>query len=212
MNESNQSYLKRFLRIGTCGLGWLCTILGFLLAMHALSLIPAGVSRFLPFVFMSASTLTAGIYLLSIWWQKPLAEWRKLSEEERAIRDFRQYIMQCNHRIVSSSFLLIFMVSGSVFLFWQEWRIDQVADMENLSHFYYMAAAKAKVMYYGLFFGVLTGCSICTLLNDIFGFTRNKLKLTLTMWERIKQLEDEVKTLKAHAQADDRHGIDHTTN
>lgn len=212
MNESNQSHLKRLLRIGTCGLGWLSTIIGFLLAMHTLSLIPAGVSRFLPFLFMSASTLTAGIYLLSIWWQKPLAEWRKLSEEERAIRNLKRYIKQRKKGIKGNCILVIFMVSASMFLFWQEHRLDQVVDMENFSHFYYIAAAKAKVMHYELYFGVFTGFSIFMLINDIFGFTRNKHKLTLTMWERIKQLEDEIKALKAYTQADDRHGIDHTAN
>jgi len=38
---------------------------------------------------------------------------------------------------------------------------------------------------------------------DISGIYRNKHKLTLSMWERIQQLENEVKELKAHTQADD---------
>ena len=39
--------------------------------------------------------------------------------------------------------------------------------------------------------GVLVGC-----INGITGFTRNKHKLTVNMWERIQELENEVKELK----------------
>jgi hypothetical protein len=46
-------------------------------------------------------------------------------------------------------------------------------------------------------FALYTGFMIFMLIDEFAGFTRNKHKLTLNMWERIQELEKEVKELKA---------------
>ena len=64
------------------------------------------------------------------------------------------------------------MVSASIFLFWQEHRLDQMVDMKGFSRFYDIAAAKTKVMIYEFYFGVFTGLSIFMLINDILDMSK----------------------------------------
>ena len=48
-----------------------------------------------------------------------------------------------------------------------------------------------------------TGFFIFMLISELAGLTRNKHKLTLYMFQAIKQLENEVKELKAHTASND---------
>ena len=221
MGKPIKSYLKQLWGIAVYSLAGLSTIIGILSAVYALDLISKGVSKFIPFALISASTLIAGIYLLSIRWRKPLAEWRKMSAEEKAVKDLKRHLQDRNGRIAALGFLLVVMVSSSVWLFWREHtlnrmaapeQIKRMASSENLeyelpilfSRFYVIAAAKAKVMFWECFFGLFTGFLVFMLINEFTGLFNNKNKLVLSMWERITQLEDEVKLLKAREQSDDR--------
>lgn len=221
MEKPIKSHLKRLLGIALYSLGGLSTIIGVLLAAHALDLASKGASRFIPFALISASTLVAGIYLLLIRRRKPLAEWRKMPAEERAVKDLIGHLQARKGRIAALSFLLVVIVSSSVWLFWREHKLNQMgapeqvrgmASFEDLkyelpilfSRFYIIAAVKAKLIFWECTSGLFTGFLIVMLINELAGFTRNKHKLTLCMWKRIKQLEDEVERLKAHVRSDDR--------
>jgi hypothetical protein len=146
---------------------------------------------------------------------------RKISEEERTIKNLERYIRQRNRYIVAASLLLVIMVSASIYILWLEDKLNkmmapnQVKRMsifENPEHelpilfsrFYVLAGAKAKLIVDELYFGTLTGLVIFMLINELAGFTRNKHKLTFYMWQTIKQLESEVKDLKSHTVPNDR--------
>lgn len=156
-----------------------------------------------------------------------IAEPSKMSEEEKAIKNLQKYMRQRNGGIVVISFLLVLMVSGSIYALWREHKLNKMitpsqirrmATFENPKHelpilfsrFYVIAGAKAKFIVYELYLGTFTGLFIFMLINEFAGFTKNKHKLTLSMWETIKQLENEVEELKAHTPADYRRidGID----
>ena len=59
-----------------------------------------------------------------------------------------------------------------------------------------------KLLILGCFFLGLTGHLIGALIIEISGLRRNKHMLTLSMWERIQELENDVKELKAGTQVD----------
>lgn len=144
----------------------------------------------------------------------------KMSEEERAIRNLERYIRQRNRHIVAASLLLVVMVSASIYILWLEDKLNKkmapnqvkrMATFENpehdlpilFSHIYVLAGAKAKLIVDEMYFGTFTGLVIFMLINEFAGFTRNKHKLTLYMLQTIKQLENEVKELKAHTTSND---------
>jgi hypothetical protein len=147
-------------------------------------------------------------------------ESHKMSEEERTINKLERYIRQRNRHIVAASLLLVVMVSASIYILSLEYKLNkmmapnQIKKMATFKYpehelpilfyrFYVSAGAKAKFIVDELYFGTLTGLVIFMLINEFAGFTRNKHKLTLSMWQTIKQLENEVKELKAHTPAND---------
>lgn len=149
-----------------------------------------------------------------------IAESRNMSEEERAIKNIETYFRQRNGRIVAFSLLLFVMVSTSIFTLWREDKLNKtmapsqirrMTTFENpkqelpvlFSHFYIIAGTKAKLIVYETYFALFTGFFIFMLINEFAGLTRNKHKLTLYMLQTIKQLENEVKELKAHTASND---------
>lgn len=147
-------------------------------------------------------------------------ESRKMSEEERAIKNIEIYFRQRNGRIVAVSLLLVMMLSASIYTLWREDKLNKMmapsqirrmATFENpkrelpvlLSRFYIIAGTKAKLIVYEIYFALFTGFFIFMLINEFAGLTRNKHKLTLYMLQMIKQLEKEVKELRAYTQTDD---------
>ena len=60
----------------------------------------------------------------------------------------------------------------------------------------------SQLMVYQWHFLLATGFIIGMLITEIAGLNRDKHRLTLSMWESIKQLENEVKELKTHTQTD----------
>lgn len=145
---------------------------------------------------------------------------RKMSEEEKVIKNLNIYFRQRNGRIIAFSLLLFMMVSTSIYTLWREDKLNKMmapsqigkmATFENpkhelpvlLSHFYIIAGTKAKLIVYEIYFALFTGFFIFMLISELAGLTRNKHKLTLYMFQAIKQLENEVKELKAHTASND---------
>ena len=177
-----------------------------------------GVSKFMPYVLIAWCALSCGIGLsiLAVKLPKYLAESRKLSKEEKVVRNLDRYMRQRNWHIASFTLLLILFLIGSMFTFWREHKTNKMATPEQirsrasfenpkyelpilLSHSYILSASKAKAIVYKLYFGSLIGFVLAMLFNEFAGFTKNKHRLTLTMWQTIKRLESEVKELKAHS-------------
>jgi len=141
-------------------------------------------------------------------------ESRKMSKEERVIKNLKRYMKKRKSFIALFTFCLIFMVSISMLTLWREHKLNKMvapeqirkmATFENPKHElpillsrFYLTEAKAKLIVCELYLGALTGFFIFMLINEFAGFTRNKYKLTVSMWEMIKELENEVKELKAH--------------
>lgn len=221
MRKSITQFIKRILRIAIFSLGGLLTIIGIISGSYALVQLPDGASKFMPCVVSALFILPAGIYLCFLAIKVPhyLAESRKMSKEERVIKNIKTYTKKGKSRIAAFTFLLIFMVSILIWTLWQEKKLNETINPEKIrlmasferpqrelpvlfSRFYILAGSKAKLIVYECYFGLFTGFVIAMLIIEISGLTKNKHKLTLCMWERIQQLENEVKGLKAHTQAD----------
>jgi len=144
---------------------------------------------------------------------------RKMTKEERVIENIKKYLKQGKSRIAMFTFLLIFMLSFTIWVLWQEKKLNEKVTPENIrllasferpqrelpilfSRFYILAGLKAKLITHEIYFGSLTGFIIGMLILEIAGVTKNKHRLTLNMWERIQELENEVKELKVPNQVD----------
>lgn len=222
MRKSIKLYLKWVLRIAVFSLGCFMTIIGILSGSYALVQLPDGASKFMPFVVIAVIALPVGIYLcfLAIKVPRYLAESRKMSKEERVIENIRTHMKKRKQIVAALTFLLMMTLS---FLIWNLWiskkidamitpkQIRTMASFDNPKHelpilfsrFYALASLRAKLLFQALIFSASTGFIISMIIIDISGIYRNKHRLTLSMWERIQQLEKEVKELKAHTQPDD---------
>lgn len=222
MRQSITQFMKCILRIAIFSFGGLLAITGIMSGSYALVQLPDGASKFMPCVVSALFILPAGIYLCFLAIKVPhyLAESRKMSKEERVIENIKTYMKKGKSRIAALTFLLIFMVSTLIWILWQEKKLNETINPEKnrlmasferpqrelpilFSRFYTLGRSKSKLIVYECYFGVFTGFIIAMLIIEISGLTKNKHKLTLSMWERIQQLENEVKDLKAHTQADD---------
>ena len=71
---------------------------------------------------------------------------------------------------------------------------NKLARTMTPEHIRLLAATKLMICHY--LFGLFMGLIVFMLIDEFAGFTRNKHRLTLNMWERIGELENEVKELK----------------
>jgi len=222
MRKSLKLCLKWILRIAVFSLGCFITIIGILSGAYALVQLPDGASKFMPFVVIAVIALLVGIYICFLAIKVPcyLAESRRMSKEERVIENIRTYMKKRKQIVAALIFLLLMTLSFLIWTLWNSKKLDAMitpkqirtmASFDNPEHelpilfsrFYNLASLRAKLLFQALVFSASTGFIISMIIIDISGIYRNKHKLTLSMWERIQQLENEVKELKAHTQADD---------
>ena len=78
--------------------------------------------------------------------------------------------------------------------------VNKLAETMTPEHLRLLSAA--MLMIYQWHFFLATGFIIGILIIEIAGVTKNKHRLTLSMWEMIQQLENEVKELKDSTQVD----------
>ena len=201
MRQSITLFMKSILRIAIFSLGGLLAITGIMSGSYALVKLPDGASKFMPFVVIAVFSLPGGISLCFLAIKLPhyLVKYRKMSKEERVIENIKTYMKKGKSRIATCTIFLVVMIATSM---WIMSMGNKLAETMTPEHIRLLAAAKLMVGHY--LFGLFTGFIAFMLIDEFAGFTKNKHRLTLSMWERIQQLENEVKGLKAHTQADDR--------
>jgi len=191
--------MKSILRIAILSLGGLLTITGIISGSYALVQLPDGVSKYMPCVVIAVFTLPAGIYICFLVIKVPhyLAKSQKMSKEERVIENIKKYIKNGKSRIAALTFLLVLTASTLIWIILLENKFTKTITSENIR---LLNLFKLKVQEWH--FALFTGFFIAMLIIEISGLNRDRHRLNLSMWEKIQQLESEVKDLKAHTQAD----------
>jgi MFS family permease len=202
MRQSNTQFMKRILKIAIFILGVLLIITGIISGAYAFILLQEGKSEGMPFVVMSLLALIIGICICVLVKEVPryLAKTRKMSREEKVIENIKIYMKKGKSRIATLSIFLVVMITTSIW-FMSMW--NKLTETMTPAQFRLLAAA--KLMVYNFYFGLFTGFIVYMLINEFAGFTKNKHRLTLNMWERIRELEREVKDLKTGTQPDAEH-------
>jgi hypothetical protein len=200
MRQLAQKIMKSIVRIAICSIGGVLTIFGIMFGLCFLVQIPDDLSKYLPYFFLAVLTLSVGLSLcfLVIKPMRYFVKSRKMSKEEKVIHNIKTYMKQRKSRIAGITFLLIFMVSISIWMMSMGNKLVRTMTPENIR-----LLNLAKLIVYQWHFSLVTGFIIAILIIEIAGVTKDKHSLTLNMWERIQKLENEVKGLKAHTQADD---------
>ena len=200
MRQLAQKIMKSMVRIAICSIGGVLTIFGIMFGLCFLVQLPDDLFKYLPYFFLAVLTLSVGLYLcfLVIKPMRYFVKSHKMSKEERVIKNIKTYMKKGKSRIAAFTFLLILMVSISILIMSMWNKIARTMTPENIR-----LLNLAKLIVYQWHFSLVTGFIIAMLIIEISGLTKNKHRLTLSMWERIQQLENEVKDLKAHTQADD---------
>ena len=200
MRQLTTKIMKSIFRIAICSIGGVLTIFGIMFGLCFLVQLPDDLSKYLPYFFLAVLTLSVGLSLcfLVIKPMRYFVKSRKMSKEEKVIHNIKTYMKQRKSRIAGITFLLIFMVSTSI---WMMSMGNKLARTMTAEHFRVLDLS--KLMVYQWHFLLATGFIIGMLITEIAGATKDKHRLTINMWERIQQLESEVKGLKTHTQADD---------
>ena len=123
---------------------------------------------------------------------------QKLSSEEKAIENIKMYLRHNRKRQISVAifkFVLIALMLIGIIIF--EIIFTKEISTENME-----LVGLVHLIVFRYVILLATGALLVEFSNEITGFTRNKQLLTLNMWERIQELEDEVKELKAGTQAE----------
>ena len=188
--------MKSIFRIAICSIGGVLTIFGIMFGLCFLVQLPDDLSKYLPYFFLAVLTLSVGLSLcfLVIKPMRYFVKSRKMSKEEKVIHNIKTYMKQRKSRIAGLTFVLIFMVSTSI---WMMSMGNKLAGRMTPEHFRVLDLA--KLMIYQWHFFLATGFIIGILIIEIAGVTKEKHMLTLSMLERIRQLEKEVKELKRHS-------------
>ena len=197
MRQLTTKIMKSIFRIAICSIGGVLTIFGIMFGLCFLVQLPDDLSKYLPYFFLAVLTLSVGLSLCSLV-IKPMRYFfvksRKMSREEKIIHNIKIHMKQRKSRIAGITFFLIFIVSTSI---WMMSMGNKLARTMTPEHFRVLDLA--KLMIYQWHFFLATGFIIGILIIEIAGVTKEKHMLTLSMWERIQQLENEVKELKRHS-------------
>lgn len=200
MRQLTTKIMKSIFRIAICSIGGVLTIFGIMFGLCFLVQLPDDLSKYLPYFFLAVLTLSVGLYLcfLVIKPMRYFVKSRKMTKEERVIENIKKYIKQGKSQIAALTFTLVLMSSVLIWLLMMDNKLIRTFTPENIRLLKFVKIILSE-WYFSLFIGLLIGA----LIIEIAGVTKNKHRLTLSMWERIQQLENEVKGLKAHTQADD---------
>lgn len=196
MRQLTTKIMKSIFRIAICSIGGVLTIFGIMFGLCFLVQLPDDLSKYLPYFVLAVLTLSVGLYLcfLVIKPMRYFVKSRKMTKEERVIENIKKYIKQGKSRIAGFTFLLIFMVSISIWIMSMCNKLARTMTPENIR-----LLNLAKLIVHQWHFSLVTGFIIAMFIIEVAGVTKNKHRLTLSMWERIQQLENEVKELKRHS-------------
>lgn len=199
MRHSKTQFMKRIFKVAIFILGVLLVITGIISGSYALVLLPDGKSEYMPFVVISLLALIIGIYICVLAMEVPryLAKTRKMSREEKVIENIKTYMKKGKSRIAAFTFLLVLTASTLIWIISLANKFSKTITPENIR-----LLNLFKLVVQEWHFALFTGFFIAMLIIEFAGFTKNKHRLTLCMWEKIQQLENEVKELKTHTQTD----------
>lgn len=199
MREKTTQFIKRIMKIAISILGILLIVAGIISGSYALVLLTEGKLGCIPFGVVSVIALITGICICYLLKEVPryLDETREMSVEEKVIHNIKTYMKKRKSRIVTCSVFLVFMIAISIWIILMG---NKLTERMTQEHIKLLVAAKLLVVHY--LFGIFMGLIAFKILDEFAGFTRNKHKLTVNMWERIRELESEVKELKAGRQVD----------
>ena len=205
MRESKKNILK----IAVCSIVGVFTIFGIVFGLSFLNM--DGLTKYLPYFFGAVLTLSVGLsfYFLSIKPMRNVIKFRnfvkshKMSKEEKVIHNIRTYMNQRKSRIAGMTCFLFFIVSCSILIMSLGNKLTRTMTPENIR---LLAAANLMIFHYLL--ALFTGFIIGTLIIEISGHKRNGHMLTVNMWERIQELEKEVKELKTCTQVESQQIVD----
>ncbi|MBW7990232.1 MAG: hypothetical protein FVQ84_09490 [Planctomycetes bacterium] len=199
MRELTNKIMKSIFRIAICSIGGVLSIIGILSGSYALVQIPDGASKYMPCVVTALLTLPAGLYFcyLVIKPNLYLVKSRKMSKEEKVIENIKKYMRHRKSQIGALTFILILYVFFLIWLLMMDNKFSKTITSEDIRLLKFV-----KILLYEWHFSIFTGLLIGTLIIEISGINRDKHRLTVNMWERIQELESEVKELKAPTQVD----------
>jgi hypothetical protein len=194
MGEPATKITKSIGRIAVCSIGGVITIFGFMLCLGALLELPDDILKNVILFFAGVLVLSIGLYLcfLVIKPMQYFVKSQKMSGEEKVIENIKTYMKKGKSRIATCSVFLVFMIAISI---WIVSMGNKLTESMTQEHIKVLIAAKLLVVHY--LFGLFMGFLVFMLINEFAGFTRNKHKLTLNMWDRIAELENEVSELKS---------------
>jgi flagellar biosynthesis protein FlhB len=206
MREKNTKIKKSIFRIAIFSVGGVIAIFCLMFVISFLFRLHDDLSKYLPYFFgiVLILCIVLSLYFLSI---KPLCyiaksrhfvKSRKMTKEEKIIHNIKTYMNQGKKsRIAGMTCFLFFIVSCSILIMSMGNKLAETMTGDQIE---VLVAAKLLVVHY--LFGIFMGFIAFLILDEFAGFTRNKHKLTVNMWDRIQELESEVKKLKAGAQVD----------
>lgn len=200
MRETNKQFVKLFTKITLSILGILLIVTGIISGSYALVLLSEGKLECIPFFVISVLALITGILICYLLKEVPryMAETSKMSVEEKVIHNIKTYMKKGKSRIVTCSVFLVIMIVVSM---WMMSMGNKLAETLTPEHHRLLAVTKLMIVHY--LFGLFLGFIAFMLINEFAGFTRNKHRLTVNMWERIQELENEVKELKVSKHAEE---------
>ncbi len=201
MRETNTKIKKSVFRILIFIIGGVFTIIGILFEIFTLVKMPGDAFTIMPYFVLAILIMSVGLYLCfyTIKQANYSNKLHKMSIEENIIGHIKKSTRHSKKSeiLVVTIFLLI-STTMLISILIIEIQVTKTISTQNmklvglihLAGFQYMAA-------------IFSGALFAALTNEISGFSRrNKHKLTLSMWKRIGELEDELKELKAGTQAE----------
>jgi hypothetical protein len=214
-------FLKWILMIPFFCLGVFFTVMGLLAIVADVAHIPYESNESFFFFAIGVLWFIAGVGMcfLALMFPRPPADSRGMSKEEGTIENLKDiegqrkfFIAAC---VVSLAIVLSSLTAGvrqikELDAVTTPEQITSTASFDNPKHelpilfsqLYTLAKSRVELIFGEwlaiIFAGVITG----VLIIEIGGFISNRHGLTISMWERIQQLEKEVKELKDVTQPD----------
>lgn len=213
MRQSLKLFVKRVLRIVVFSLGGLLVTVGVLAVVAAVFEIPKTGLGCIPFaaIALFAAGGGIGICLLAPKLPRKSVKFKMMSREERFVENIRIFQKQRSFRIVLFSVFAGVSLVICILTVRQGKKLDATITPQNIRpmasfenadselpalfcRFYTLAGLKAKLALNGYLFALGAGFWLAMLIIDIAGL--NRADLILSMWEKIQQLERDVKESK----------------
>lgn len=214
-------FLNWVFMIGFFCLGAALAIIGLVIIVGSIVQTPYERSEFIFAFAMGVLWLIVGVGMcfLAPMLIKPSPDLSGMSREEKTIENIKEAVKIRKLCIVGWIVFLAFVLWYLMATVRQIKELDaettpeqivSTASFDNPEHelpilfsrFYTLAKSRAELIFGKWLMGMCAVFLIIMLIIDIGGFRSNRYRLTISMWERIQELEKEVRELKTRAQPD----------